>query len=129
MIGGIDIRLLSRAGLKSVEVAARAVRQLWPRAVFEHGDTGERYAYFWQIPFGEVRELFAYRDHGVADIWDEKGAIPEVSNTMVHIIYDDGLITAVIDERNAEMNTIIDAIRSGLNDSILYVPATLPEAA
>ncbi len=129
MIGGIDVRLPSRAGIESVEVAARAVRQLWPRAVFEHGDTGERYRYFRQIPFGEVRELFVYRDCGVADIWDEKGAIPEVSNTMVHVHYDDGLVTAVIDERDAEMETIIDAIRSGLNDSILYIPAALPEAA
>jgi hypothetical protein len=129
MIGGIDIRLPSKAGVESVEVAVRAIRQLWPQAVFEHGDTGERYNYFWQIPFGEARELFVYRDGRVADIWDEKGAIPEVSNTMVHILYDDGLLTAVIDERDAEMKAIIHAIRSGLEDSILYVPAALPEAA
>ena len=126
MIGGIDIRLPSRAGRESVEVAALALRQLWPRAVFEHGETGERYAHFGQIAFGDVRELFVYRDCEAADVWDEKGAIPEVANTMVHILHDEGLITAVVDERNAEMNAIIDAIRSGLNDPNLYVPATLP---
>jgi hypothetical protein len=48
---------------------------------------------------------------------------------MVHILYDEGLITAVIDERDAEMTAIIDAMRSALDDSILYVRATLPEAA
>lgn len=129
MIGGIDVRLPSMAGVESVEVAARAVRQAWPHAVFEHGDTGERYSYFWQVPFGELRELFVYRDSSVADIWDEMGAIPEVSNTMLHILYDDGLVTVVIDERDKEMESIISAIRSGLSDSILYLAAELPEAA
>jgi len=129
MIGGIDVRLPSRAGPVSIEVAARAIRQLWPRAAFENGDTGKRYEHFFEIPFSEASELFIYRDCGVADIWDEKGAVPEVFNTMVHILYDDGLITAVIDEPNVEMITIINAIRSGLSDPILYVPAGLSEAA
>ena len=71
------------------------------------------------------RELFVYRDGRLADIWDEKGAIPEVSNTMVHILYDDGLITAVIDERDAKMNAIIDAIRSGF---MTIRSSTLPAA-
>lgn len=128
MIGGIDIRLPTRAGIESVEVAVRAIRQFWPQAVFEHGDTGERYNDFWQIPFGDVKELFTYRDRSVADVWDEKGAIPDVSNTMIHILYDEGLITAVIDEWTAEMEAIIDAIRSGLDDPILHIVA-LREAA
>src|SRR5437588_9191969 len=107
MIGGIDIRLPSRAGVESVEVAVRAIRQFWPRAVFEHGGTGQRYGHFRDVPFGEVRELFVYRDAGFADIWDEKGAIPDVLNTMVHVLYDDGLITAVVDERDESINAII----------------------
>jgi len=129
MIGGIDIRLPSKAGLESIEVATRAVRQSWPRAVFEHGDSGERYAYFWQVPFGELRELFVYRDNEVANVWDARGAVPEVSNTMIHIIYDDDLITLVIDQRDAQMDTIVEAVRSALNDSILYICAELAEAA
>ncbi len=129
MIGGIDIQVPTRAGIESVEVAVRAIRQSWALAVFENGDTGERYSHFGHIPFGHARELFVYRDAGVADLWDEKGAVPEVSNTMIHILYDDGLITAVIDERTEEMKTIIGAIRSALDDSILFVPAALPEAA
>ena len=129
MIGGIDIRLPTRGGIESVEVAVRAIRQRWPLAVVENGDTGKRYRNFRQVPFGDARELFVYRNARFADIWDEKGAVPEVSNTMIHILYDDGLITAVIDEKDAEMNVIIDAIRSALDDSILYVSAALPEAA
>ena len=129
MIGGIDVRLPTRAGIESVEVAVRAIRQLWASAVFEHGDTAERYHGFQRVPFGDVRELFVYRDARAADIWDEKGAVPEAFNTMIHILYDEGLITAVIDERTEEMNTMINAIRSALDDSILYVAAALPEAA
>lgn len=129
MIGGIDIRLQTRAGIESVEVAVRAIRQLWARAVFENGETGERYHDFQSVPFGRARELFVYRDAGAADLWDEKGAVPEVLNTMIHVLHDEGLITAVIDEHTPEMDTLLSAIRSALDDSILFVPAVLPEAA
>lgn len=129
MIGGIDIRLPSKAGLDSIEVAVRAIRQVWPQALIEHGDTGELYSNFWDVPFGEVNELFVYRDHNAADIWNEKGAILEVYNTMIHIVYDDGLITLIIDKHDMAMEEIFAAIRSGLDDSLLYTPAILAEAA
>ena len=61
MIGGIDIRIPTRAGVLSVEVSVRAIRQTWSRAVFENGLTGDRYDSF-ADPFGEVKELFVYRD-------------------------------------------------------------------
>lgn len=128
MIGGIDVRLQTGAGVESVEVAVRAIRQLWPRAVFENGNTGERYNQFWQVPFGEVEELFVYRDPCAADVWDRSGAIPEAQNTMIHVLYDEGLLTIVIDERTSEMEAAIDAIRSGLNDPILCIPALLEAA-
>ncbi len=118
MIGGIDVRLPSAAGLRSIEVAVRALRQYWPHAVVENGDSGERYGSLSQIPFGDVRELFVYRDGDAADLWDERGAIPEAANTMIHLLYDDGLITAVIDERNPEMEVILEAIRSELSGTL-----------
>jgi hypothetical protein len=123
MIGGIDIRLPSAAGLDSLEVAVRAVRQLWPLVAFENGNTGERYESFWDIPFREVEELFVYRDSDVAEVWNDKGAVPEVNNTMIHLLYEEGLITAVIDERTREMETILNAIRSGLDDTIHSISA------
>lgn len=86
MIGGIDIHLPTKAGASSVEVAVRAIRQRWQRAVFENGITGDRYTDFSQIPFGEIEELFVYRDTRAADAWDADGAIPALYNTMVHII-------------------------------------------
>jgi hypothetical protein len=128
MIGGIDIRIPNRVGQESVEVAVRAIRQQWPRAVFENGNTAERYDYFWQIPFGDVEELFVYRDANSADLWDKYGAIPEAENSMVHVIYDDGLITAVIDDRTKETEAIVQSIRSALEDPILTLPALLEAA-
>lgn len=127
MIGGIDVPLSSAAGLESLEVAVRAIRQLWPRAVCENANTGVRYARFGEVPFGEAEELFVYRDPEVADIWDREGAIDAVSNTMIHLLHDEGLLTAVVDERTPDMETILNAIRSGLNDPIFSLSA--PEAA
>lgn len=114
MIGGIDIRIPSRMGDLSLEIAVRAIRQIWADAVYENGLTGEKYDRFEQIPFGCTEEIFVYRDRESASIWDIEGAVPEASNTMIHLIYDAGWLTAVVDERTEEMNAIIKAIESGL---------------
>ncbi len=123
MIGGVDTHLPTRAGAQAVEVAVRAVRQQWRRAVFENASTGERYEQFWQIPFGALDEIFVYRDSAVADQWDAEGAIPELYNTMVHIIGDEGMITVVVDEKDAAMSDLIAAIASALGDEIFSVKA------
>lgn len=118
MIGGIDLRIKSAAGKDSLEIAARAIVQLWPNAVFADGDTGERYESIWLVPFSEMEEVFVYRDNASANIWFEKGAIPEARNTMIHLLYDPGLLSVVIDEQSNEMDTALSAIKSGLADNI-----------
>ena len=123
MIGGIDIPIETRAGKQSMEVAVRAIRQHWPHAVVENAVTGDRYNRFWEVPFGEVEEMFVYRDEAAADAWDEHGAIAELKNSMIHLLTDEGLITAVIDESDITIEWIIQAIASGLNDPILYLEA------
>jgi hypothetical protein len=128
MIGGIDTHIPTRVGDLAVEVAVRAVRQHWPDAVFEHGDTGDKYDEFWQIPFGELNEIFVYRDPIASQRWDAEGAVPEVYNTMVHIIADEGMITLVVDEKDAAMQQLIATISSALDDDILYMPALLEAA-
>jgi hypothetical protein len=128
MIGGIDVRIPSRAGDLSLEVAVRAIRQAWPRAVFENGLTGELYDSFQDIPFGATEEIFVYRDSDSAAIWDDEGAIPEAFNRMIHLIHDKGWVTAVVDERNDKTNELIAAIKSGLNDESLNLPAMLEAA-
>jgi hypothetical protein len=116
MMGGIDIRLPTMAGDQTLEVAVRAVRQSWPIAVFENGDTGEYYPDISKIPFGGLRELFVYHHSDAADLWNQKGAVPETANTMIHLVYDDGLLTVVIDEQNQEMSAIINAVKSSLEE-------------
>lgn len=118
MIGGVDVRIPTSAGRQAMEVAVRAVRQAWPRSVFENGRTGDRYDRFQQIPFGRMEELFVYRDADAENRWNEKGAVPELANTMIHLLHDQGLITVVIDNHDEEVDAILGAIRSGLNDSI-----------
>jgi hypothetical protein len=47
---------------------------------------------------------------------------------MIHVIADQDMLTAVIDERDAEMDSIVEAIRSGLADELFYIPAFLEAA-
>jgi hypothetical protein len=114
MIGGMDIRIATNAGAVSLEAAVRAVRQCWPVAEFENGITGERYHEFFQIPFGQIEEIFIYKDRDSADHWDELGAVPELCNSMIHLIIDPGLITVVVDERNDSVEEILGTISSAL---------------
>ena len=128
MIGGIDVRIPSIADDLSLEVAVRAIRQVWPGAVFENGFTGERYDSFGEIPFGEVEEIFVYRGRAAAEIWDAEGAIPAAPDTMIHLIADPGWVTAVVDQRTDTTNEIIDAIESALADRPLIKPERLDAA-
>ena len=118
MIGGIDIRIKSAAGEELLEVAANALAQLWPNAVFEDGETGEPYDSVWNVPFSEMAEVFVYRDEQSAKIWSKKGAVPEALNSMIHLLRDPGLLTVVVDDLSDEMGEAIDAIKSALADNI-----------
>jgi len=125
MIGGVDIHIPTMGGASSIEVAVRAIRQLWPHSVFENGESGVRYDRFWQIPFGELDEIFVYCDVVSADLWDAEGAIPAAYNRMVHLVADEDMITVVVDEKDTAMERIIAAISSALSDEIFYVSAEL----
>jgi len=114
MIGGIDIRLPTSAGDLAPEVTVRAIQECWTHAVVENAETGQRYDGLWQIPFGKVGELFIYRDEQVADRWDREGAVPDLHNTMIHLIHDDALISLAIDEKDAAMDAMIAAVSSAL---------------
>ena len=121
MIGGIDIAIPTQAGDLSLVAAVRAIMQYWPKAVFEDGVTGERYARLTEVPFGRIGEIFIYRDSAVADAWEAEGAVPELYDTMVHVIADHDRITLVVDSTEGLMADLIATVRSGLNDDILHV--------
>ena len=125
MIGGIDIGIPSRAGDLSLEVAVRPSASLarsgireWPcrRAVRSLPD----------IPFGEIEEIFVYRDAASAESLGAEGAIPERIQP--------GWFTSFTTKdwsprlwmsRTAEMKEIIAAMKSRLNDAICGYTATL----
>lgn len=119
MIGGIDIQLAARGVAQPLETAARAILLRWPQAVFENGLTGERYESFPDVPFTELDEIFVYRDGAAANVWDAAGAIPATHNLMIHLIKDEGLITAVVDERDAAMDEMVSAIASGFSSEAM----------
>lgn len=123
MIGGIDIDLPTYGNSLALEIGVRAIRQIWSTAVFEDAETGDRYNRFWQIPFGSIKELFVYPDKESADAWDNEGAIPSLSNKMIHLIADDEAITVVVDEKDAAMDEVVSSISSGLSDNIHFITA------
>ncbi len=125
MIAGIDVELIAYNDDSSLEVAVRAIRQVWPRAVFADAFSGDRYASFWEIPFGETEELFVYRDAAAAETWSSEGAVETTFNTMVHVIRDPGFITIVIDKRDDVVESILSAVRCALRDDIFFTPAML----
>ena len=57
-----------------------------------------------------------------------QSAIPQLYNTMIHIIGDEGMIGVVVDEKDPAMQAIIATIKSALDDQILYVPELLEAA-
>lgn len=124
MMGGIDVRMPSTAGRLSLEVATQAVRQAWPEAVIEDVVTGDRYDSSREIPFGQIEEIFVYRDAAAAAIWDAEGAVPRSSNTMIHLVPEEGWVTAVVDERTEEMDGILASIGKHLTESLSQRPAS-----
>lgn len=122
MIGGIETSVPTPGESDSLHAAVRVIRQYWPNAVFENGDTGDPYGEFWQIPFGELNEIFVYRDQSIADRWDAEGAVAELRNTMIHLIADGDVLTVVVDEKDDEMTNVIASVRSAIANLFLWLP-------
>jgi hypothetical protein len=118
MINGIDVHLRTRADSVACEAAVRAIRLYWPSAVFEDGLSGDLYGSFEAIPFGEIEEVFVYKDQGAATLWGADGAVDDALNRMIHLISDPGWLTVVVDAMDSEMDEMINAIRSLLYDLI-----------
>ena len=93
-----------------MEIAVRKIGERWRLAEFENGITGDQYHEFRQIPFGEIEEIFVYADHDSVERWGDEGATPANSNTMIHLVADEETLTLVIDERDAAMDEIIEAV-------------------
>lgn len=117
MIGGVDVILQTPANPRqAVSASLRLAKRIWPSAVVENADTGQRSA----IGVGaflpeEVTEMFIYQNEETACKWDELGAETQLANTMIHILVQAGQITLVVDDPNAQP---IQAFISGLSSAL-----------
>ena len=119
MIGGNDIVFPAVGDSAALGACARIVERHWPEVRFEDAITGDRYQRLGDIPFGKVRELFAYPNADAEAAWDaDSPDSPE--NSMLYLIVRPEDITIVLDDpHTSEMRTILDAIHDLLWADIL----------
>jgi hypothetical protein len=119
MIGGTDVVIRGIGDSAALEACARIVQRSWPRARFEDADTGDKYAAWDDIPSGQVRELFAYPNEQSEAAWDE-GSPEAPANSMLYLLLSADGITAVLDDPStAEMQMILDSIRTLMRERTL----------
>jgi hypothetical protein len=119
MIGGTDIVIPTVGDTNALDACARIVQRRWPHARFEDAVTGEKYAQFRDIPFGRVRELFAYPDASAEAAWDaDRPDSPP--NSMLYLILSPHSVTVVLDDPNtADMRAMLEAFRTMLETHFL----------
>jgi len=117
MIGGEDItiQLPSVAPSVTMPAAVRYVLDRWPEAVMQDGDTGRRFDSFAAMDFGNLREVFVYRDEQAFDSWERLGADPSNANQMIHLLVSVGHLTIVVDSlRDISSASIVRGLRDRL---------------
>ena len=112
MIGGLEVRFDIISPF-TLEIAIRAIKQIWPTLVVEDID-GIKYSQFDMFPFLS-QEVFVYRDEEAFQAWD---GIKENINSMVHLLVDTDSLTVVFDERDRTIDSILAAIRSLSSDPL-----------
>ena len=114
MIGGNDIVFPAVGDSAALDACARIVGRHWPDIRFEDAITGDKYQKRADIPFGKIRELFAYPNAEAEAAWDADSP-DSTENSMLYLIARPEDITIVLDNQNtAEMRSILDSIRNFL---------------
>jgi hypothetical protein len=118
MIGGTDVQLWVRNHQDAVALILRTVRCRWPRSVLQNADDSEPFCPSAgdQLPSPTGLGFFICRDTRAARSWDKHGAIPQNSNTMLHVILGEGRqprsglksLTLVCDKLTGEMRDLIE---------------------
>ena len=121
MIGGSDIAFqhaFKHAG-SALELVAKTLRFRWPKAVYQNADTGVRYASYATVPFGQMRELFVYKDEDAFASWEKLGADASNRNTMVHALASNDSVTVVLDEIDAFAKSVLESVKESMERSFL----------
>src|SRR5580700_7265415 len=95
MIGGNDIVIPAAGTPASLEACVRAIRRYWPHARFENAETAEKYTS--EIPFGRLKQLFAYPDEEAESMWDQDSPDSPI-NSMLYLILSQDSVTVVVDD-------------------------------
>lgn len=116
MIGGQDICFLTNAPIQVTDAIVRTLRVFWRGAIVENAETNEildfKVCQGLDLPPELPSELFVYKNMDVKNSWVANGAIPGNSNSMIHIIRGEGMITVVVDDSNIpEMLSLIEMMR------------------
>jgi hypothetical protein len=111
MIGRWDVIIPTKSKGAALKAAVHAVQELWPRAVTKDIGTGEMQP----DDLTKCEEIFVYREPRFVKKWAELGTVPELSNTMVHMLIDAKELTAVVDDPDeSEMQKMLAAIRAAV---------------
>lgn len=117
MIGGEDIVIetFDQPTPAVLDLVVRSIRRRWPGAVVQDGTSGTRFPSYISLPFGQVSELFVYRDELSFETWTRTGSDAENENAMIHLIAEDGALTLVVDDSgDPTMASIIEESRNAL---------------
>jgi hypothetical protein len=134
MIGGIDISFNVPGNNSTADLIVRQMRQFWPDGVFQDADSADTHGIFdpWVAIYGtNSREFFIYRDAESAQRWEDAGAVPENSNTMLHFLLgpptdvnsESQQITVVCDNRTEEIMSVIRDLQVTLFPLLLRLAA------
>lgn len=130
MIGGVDIEVPATERTVALDLCAKVMSRYWPSAVFDDAESGRRYVRFEEVPFAGMRELLVYRDEQTAEKWDEWGAVPELEDSMVHFLAEDGRVTVVMDHPDSDvMRPVLSALQELLRQDSFRIPAQVQVAA
>lgn len=123
MIGGTDIVIPTKGGFAALDACLRVIKKVWPQALFEDAANGHKVDRYELLPIGQLNELFVYRDSNVSRAWDEKGADPSLTNTMLHLLLSDRAVTVVVDDpTDTTIRPLLEAMQTALT---VDMPAVL----
>ena len=90
MIGGVDIMIPTEISpLQQIVAVSGAALRIWPGAIFSYVTADA--------------EAFIFKNGIVKRAMDRLGAVPELANTMIHIIAREGELTVVVDDPELEL--------------------------
>ena len=101
---------MNSPGPVTMEFLFRAIRHLWPNAIFENAATGEMFQNIRHVAFNHFREALAYKSSTHRELWSEKGLDESLHDTMIHLIRADNGMTLVVDsEPSCGLQSILNS--------------------